>query len=132
MGSEHSRKEPFEQLVNGYSEILHMSPRMPRHTYIFISNYRTQPSIVKFGSVVWTLRILKNILFLKVFFYLRVNPHLSGEQQPGGGVPLSPGQLPDVSPNAVRVIQKDVQGKQEIRPLAMPIPDLDPPHSFKA
>jgi hypothetical protein len=45
-----------------------------------------------------------------------MNPHLGGGQQPGGGgVPLSPGQLPDVSPNAVRVIQKDVQGKQEIR-----------------
>jgi hypothetical protein len=78
-----------------------------------------------FGSIVWTLRILNNVfpredtvfyLFLKVFFYLRVNPHLDGGQQPGGGgVPLSPGQLPDVSPNAVRVIQKDVQGKQEIR-----------------
>jgi hypothetical protein len=30
VGSEHSRKEPFEQLVNGYSEHLHMSSRMPR------------------------------------------------------------------------------------------------------
>ncbi len=27
MEGEHSRKEPFEQLVNGYSEHLHMSPR---------------------------------------------------------------------------------------------------------
>ncbi len=27
VGCEHSRKEPFEQLVNGYSEHLHMSLR---------------------------------------------------------------------------------------------------------
>ncbi len=27
VGGEHSRKEPFEQLVNSYSEHLHMSPR---------------------------------------------------------------------------------------------------------
>ncbi len=27
MGGEHSRKEPFEQLVNSYSEHLHMSAR---------------------------------------------------------------------------------------------------------
>ncbi len=27
VGGEHSRKEPFRQLVNGYSKLLHMSPR---------------------------------------------------------------------------------------------------------
>jgi hypothetical protein len=27
VGGEHSRKEPFEQLVNSYSEHLHMSAR---------------------------------------------------------------------------------------------------------
>jgi len=37
VGGEHSRKEPFEQLVNDYSEHLHMSPRQINYlcSYVF-------------------------------------------------------------------------------------------------
>jgi hypothetical protein len=34
VGSEQSKEKRFEQFIIGYSELLHMSPRMPRHAFL--------------------------------------------------------------------------------------------------
>jgi hypothetical protein len=44
VGGEHSRKEPFEQLVNSYSEYLHMSART-------VENARNKMNIIRISNV---------------------------------------------------------------------------------